>query len=239
MTAIHTRTHTHTHAHLAKHTVSHRMLQHIPICSEAATLAVKGFGSEWPFHSLKISLCGQLNVNADKWEVSECWFTGNASHVSHVKCNRCLHLFRVHFKCHLLVVSAVAVAALVMFSLLDYSIYNMCPESDWLRLHVVQFTIKATPSPPSPLFISSVPYLHLTSARPVSASAWGIAPRGANANWNRQAKALKGKKDSVFDGQSQIGMDKLKIAQLICHCVDSIIVCPCHSYPETRLKRRI
>lgn len=243
MTAIHTRTHTHTHTHLAKHTVSHRMLQHIPICSEAATLAVKGCGSEWPFHSLKISLCGQLNVNADKWEVSECWFTGNASHVSHVKCNRCLHLFRVHFKCHLLVVSAVAVAALVMFSLLDYSIYNMCPRvrliaTPCCTVHNKSNTVLPPPHPLSfPRLL--VPYLHLTSARPVSASAWGIAPRGANANRNRQAKALKGKKDSDFDGQSQIGMDKLKIAQLICLCVDSIIVCPSHSRPETQLKRRI
>lgn len=71
----------------------------------------------------------------------------------------------------------------------------------------------------NPLLHPLVLDLHHTSARPVSASAWGIAPRGANANKNRQAKALKGKKDSVFDGQSQIGMDKLKIAQLICHCV--------------------
>lgn len=118
--------------------------------------------------------------------------------------------------------------------------------------HVPRVRLIATPcctvhnksntlSPPHPLSFPRVlvPYLHLTSARPVSASAWGIAPRGANANWNRQAKALKGKKDSAFDGQSQIGMDKLKIAQLICHCVDSIIVCPSHSRPETQLKRRI
>lgn len=132
------------------------MLQHIPICSEAATLAVKGCGSEWPFHSLKISLCGQLNVNADKWEVSECWFTGNASHVSHVKCNRCLHLFRVHFKCHLLVVSAVAVAALVMFSLLDYSIYNMCPRVRLIATPCCTVHNKSnTVLPPSPPFISS------------------------------------------------------------------------------------
>lgn len=127
---------------------------------------------------------------------------------SRERCNRW-----PHFEYLLLFSCSAVLLVLLCFSLLDYSIY-MCSQSDcWLLLpsRSLSGTLSASSS-------------CTATARPVSASAC-CRQRRESLHESRQAKALKGKKDSLFDRQSQIGMDKLKIAQLICHCVDSIFVC--------------